>query len=327
MRAIWKGAISFGLVSVPVKVYSATSSHDLPLHQVHAADGGRIKYQRRCEVCGKVVAYEDIDRAYEEGGRRVVLSDEDFELLPAERDHEIEVVQFVPADQVEILRLDKAYFLEPEDKALKPYTLLRRALEDTERTAIVRFALRRKTRLAALRVRGDVMVLQTMLWDDEVRSPAFEVLGTSPKISQRERDMASQLVESMSDDFDPGAFTDEYQEQLRELIAQKLEKGDDAEVLVTDDSGDDAGDNVIDLMDALERSLSKKAGATEEAPAKKAPGKKATAKKAPAKKAPAKKAPAKKAAAAKKAPAKKAAAKKAPAKKAPTRKTAAKKSA
>ena len=288
MRAIWKGAISFGLVSVPVKVYSATSSHDLPLHQVHAEDGGRIKYQRRCEECGKVVPYEDIDRAYEEGGRRVVLSDEDFELLPAERDHEIEVVQFVPADQVEILRLDKAYFLEPEDKALKPYTLLRRALEDTDRTAIVRFALRRKTRLAALRVRGDVLVLQTMLWDDEVRSPAFEVLGSTPRISQRERDMASQLVESMSDDFDPGAFTDEYQEQLRELIAEKLEKGDDAEVLVTDDSGDDAGDNVIDLMDALERSLSKKSTTKKTAPAtktaakKKAPAKKTSAKKAPA---------------------------------------------
>jgi len=309
MRAIWKGAISFGLVSVPVKVYSATSSHDLPLHQVHAEDGGRIKYQRRCEECGKVVPYEDIDRAYEEGGRRVVLSDEDFELLPAERDHEIEVVEFVPADQVEILRLDKAYFLEPEDKALKPYTLLRRALEDTDRTAIVRFALRRKTRLAALRVRGDVLVLQTMLWDDEVRSPAFEVLGSTPKISQRERDMASQLVESMSDDFDPGAFTDEYQEQLRDLIAQKLEKGDDAEVLVTDDSGDDSGDNVIDLMDALERSLSKKTPArkpaTKKAAAKKAPAKKATAKKSAAKK----KTAAKKSATAKKAPAKKTAAK------------------
>ena len=296
MRAIWKGAISFGLVSVPVKVYSATSSHDLPLHQVHAEDGGRIKYQRRCEECGKVVPYEDIDRAYEEGGRRVVLSDEDFELLPAERDHEIEVVQFVPADQVEILRLDKAYFLEPEDKALKPYTLLRRALEDTDRTAIVRFALRRKTRLAALRVRGDVLVLQTMLWDDEVRSPAFEVLGSTPRISQRERDMASQLVESMSDDFDPGAFTDEYQEQLRELIAEKLEKGDDAEVLVTDDSGDDAGDNVIDLMDALERSLSKKSTTKKTAPATKTAAKKTPARKTSAKKTPAKKTTKKKAA-------------------------------
>ncbi len=296
MRAIWKGAISFGLVSVPVKVYSATSSHDLPLHQVHAEDGGRIKYQRRCEECGKVVPYEDIDRAYEEGGRRVVLSDEDFELLPAERDHEIEVVQFVPADQVEILRLDKAYFLEPEDKALKPYTLLRRALEDTDRTAIVRFALRRKTRLAALRVRGDVLVLQTMLWDDEVRSPAFEVLGSTPRISQRERDMASQLVESMSDNFDPGAFTDEYQEQLRELIAEKLEKGDDAEVLVTDDSGDDAGDNVIDLMDALERSLSKKSTTKKTAPATKTAAKKTPARKTSAKKTPAKKTTKKKAA-------------------------------
>jgi len=295
MRAIWKGAISFGLVSVPVKVYSATESHDLPLHQVHAEDGGRIKYQRRCEECGKVVPYEDIDRAYEEGGRRVVLSEEDFELLPAERDHEIEVVEFVPADQVEILRLDKAYFLEPEAKALKPYTLLRRALEDTDRTAIVRFALRRKTRLAALRVRGDVLVLQTMLWDDEVRSPAFEVLGTTPRISERERDMASQLVDSLSDDFDPSAFTDEYQEQLRELVAQKLEKGDDAEVILTEDA-DDSGGEVIDLMDALERSISKRSGAKKTA-AKKAPAKKTAAKKAPAKKAPAKKTAAKKTAA------------------------------
>ena len=225
MRSIWKGAISFGLVNVPVKVYSATESHDVSLHQVHNKDGGRIRYQRKCEVCNKVVAYEDIDKAYDDGEKTVVLTDEDFASLPAERSHEIEVVEFVPADQVDVLRLDKAYFLEPEERALKPYTLLRRALEDSDRTAIVQFALRQKTRLAALRVRDNVLVLQTMLWDDEVRKPSFDVLDSTPRISQKERDMAAQLVDSLSEDFDPSAFTDDYQEQLRTLIEAKIEQG------------------------------------------------------------------------------------------------------
>ena len=176
MRSIWKGAVSFGLVSVPVKVYSATENHDLSLHQVHAADGGRIRYQRRCEVCDHVVDYGDIDKAYDDGNRTVVLTEQDLKSLPAERNHEIEVVEFVPAEQVDLLRLDRSYYLEPDEKTLKQYTLLRRALEDSDRTAIVRFALRQKTRLAALRVRGDVLLLQTLLWDDEVREPGFDVL-------------------------------------------------------------------------------------------------------------------------------------------------------
>ncbi|MET0448220.1 MAG: Ku protein, partial [Aeromicrobium sp.] len=124
MRSIWKGAISFGLVSVPVKVYSATESHDVSLHQVHGKDGGRIRYQRRCEVCGEVVDYKDIDKAYDNGEQTVVLTDEDLSSLPAERNHEIEVVEFVPSDQVDLLRLDKSYYLEPDEKTLKQYTLL-----------------------------------------------------------------------------------------------------------------------------------------------------------------------------------------------------------
>lgn len=261
MRSIWKGAISFGLVNVPVKVYSATESHDVSLHQVHNKDGGRIRYQRKCEVCSKVVAYEDIDKAYDDGERTVVLTDEDFKSLPAEFNREIEVLEFVPDDQIDPIRFDRSYFLEPEAKALKPYTLLRKALEDSDRTAIVRFALRQKTRLAALRVRDNVLILQTMLWDDEVRDADFDVLGETVRISAKERDMAAQLVDSLAADFDSSAFTDDYQEQLRTLVEAKLEQGDSVDTDATfgkepDEGGDDA--EVVDLMEALRRSVDRK---------------------------------------------------------------------
>ena len=175
MRAIWKGAIAFGLVNVPVKVYSATEDHDISLHQVHNADGGRIRYQRRCEVCSKIVDYEDIDKAYEDDGRTVVLSREELKSIPAENSHEIDVVQFVPAEQLDPMMFEKSYYLEPDSKSPKAYVLLRRALEDTDRVAIVQFALRDKTRLGALRIRGDVLVLQALLWADEVREASFPV--------------------------------------------------------------------------------------------------------------------------------------------------------
>ncbi len=282
MRSIWKGAISFGLVSVPVKVYSATESHDVSLHQVHNKDGGRIRYQRKCEVCGEVVEYSDIDKAFDNGEQTVVLTEKDLASLPAERNHEIEVVEFVPAEQIDLLRLDRSYYLEPDEKTLKQYTLLRRALEDSDRTAVVRFALRQKTRLAALRVRGDVLLLQTLLWDDEVRKPAFDVLKTAPRITQKERDMAAQLVDSLAGDFDSSAFTDEYPEQLRTLVEAKLEQGDALDTGATfgqTEDGDEA--DVVDLMEALKRSIDQKKAATKKAsPAKKAaPKKKATRKK------------------------------------------------
>lgn len=258
MRAIWKGAISFGLVNVPVKLYSATSSHDLSLHQVHAEDGGRIRYERRCEVCKKVVAYKDIDKAYDDGTHTVVLTKDDIAALPAEKSREIEVVEFVPSDQIDPLRLDNSYYLEPEERAVKPYTLLRRTLEETDRVAIVQFALRQRTRLAALRVRDKAMVLQTLLWDDEVRAPEFDVLDTTTKISDKELKMAGQLVESLSADLDTSEFEDEYQVQLRALVEAKLEQGDtlDTEktfgVAVEDE---EEGGEVVDLMEALKRSV------------------------------------------------------------------------
>lgn len=261
MRSIWRGSISFGLVNVPIRVYSATQNHDVSLHQVHGEDGGRIRYQRKCEVCGKVVPYEDIAKAYDDGENTVILTDEDFAQLPAESAKEIEVVEFVPADQIDPIRLDKAYYLEPDKSSLKPYTLLRRALEDTDRAAVVRFALRQKTRLAVLRIRDKTLLLQTMLWDDEIRSAEFDVLDEVPRISKKEREMAAQLVDSLAGNFDPTEFTDDYQEQLRTLVEAKLEQGDTIDTAATfGETDEDEGGGkaeVVDLMEALRRSVDK----------------------------------------------------------------------
>ena len=262
MRAIWKGAIAFGLVNVPVKVYSATEDHDISLHQVHNADGGRIRYQRRCEVCSKIVDYEDIDRAYEDDGRTVVLSREELKSIPAENSHEIDVVQFVPAEQLDPMTFEKSYYLEPDSKSPKAYVLLRRALEDTDRVAIVQFALRDKTRLGALRIRDDVLMLQALLWADEVREASFPSLETPIRISAQEREMSAALVDSMAADFEPDQFTDDYQLQLRQLIEAKLEKGEslDTEETFGVPAAEAGSGEVIDLMEALKRSLEKKRG-------------------------------------------------------------------
>lgn len=262
MRAIWKGAIAFGLVNVPVKVYSATEDHDISLHQVHNADGGRIRYQRRCEVCSQVIDYSDIDKAYEDDGRTVILSKEELKSIPAENSHEIEVVQFVPSEQLEPMMFEKSYYLEPDSTSPKAYVLLRRALEDTDRVAIVQFALREKTRLGALRIKDDVLVLQSLLWPDEVREANFPALEASIRISAQEQDMSAALVESMAADFDPTHFTDDYQTQLRQLIDAKLEKGDslDTEETFGAESGGSGSGEVIDLMEALKRSLERKRG-------------------------------------------------------------------
>ncbi len=262
MRAIWKGSIAFGLVNVPVKLYSATEDHDIGLHQVHNKDGGRIRYQRKCEICSEVVAYEDIDKAYEEEGRTVVLTSAELKSLPEENSREIEGVEFIPAEQLDPIMYERSYFLEPDSKSPKAYMLLRQTLEDTDRIAIVQYALRQKTRLGALRVRGDVLLLQALLWGDEVREAKFPSLETDIKISDKELEMSSALVESMAHDFDPDEYTDDYQAQLKTLIEAKLEKGEalDTEATFGATEGESEGGDVIDLMEALKRSLDKKRG-------------------------------------------------------------------
>lgn len=255
MRAIWSGAISFGLVNVPVKLHSATEDHDVELHQVHYEDGGRIRYQRRCEVCGEVVPYANIERAYVEDDETVVLTREELASIPQERDREISVVEFVPSAQLDPMLFERSYYLEPAGKTTKAYVLLRRTLEQTDRIAVVQFALRQKTRLAALRVRDEVLLLQTLLWPDEVREPAFSALEQRVRISAKEMQLSAALVKSFSADFEPERFRDEYQEQLRKLIEAKRKAGDAIDTEEIFGEGDREGAEVIDLMEALKQSV------------------------------------------------------------------------
>ena len=330
MRSIWKGSVSFGLVSIPVKLYTATGGHDLRFHQVHQADGGRIRFKRTCEVCGEVVAYSDIAKGYEsDDGRSAILTDEDLDSLPVASGREIDVIEFVPADQVDPMLMDKTYYLEPDGKAVKPYALLREALGSTERMALVKVALRQRETLAVLRVRDQVIVLQTLLWPDEVREADFAVLDEDISLRPQEVTMAESLVESLAADFDPSQFEDEYKIAMEQLVEAKLDGTDATELLRpdTDETGDEA--DVVDLVAALRASVEKaKSGRTDSSQTKqsdeKPAAKKSAAAKATAKKSADKK-PAEKKPAEKKTTAKKAAKK--TSKKTAAKKTAARKSA
>ncbi|GAB2618587.1 Ku protein [Nocardioides ginkgobilobae] len=314
MRAIWKGSVSFGLVSVPVKLYAATESHDVSFRQVHVKDGGRIKYQRVCSLDGEEVPYSDIAKGYEtEDGEMVVLTDDDLADLPLTSSREIAVEKFVPTEQIDPMLFEKSYYLEPEKSGAKPYALLRQALQDADRMAVVTVALRQRTTVAVLRVReteaGDVIVLQTMMWPDEVRVPDFSVeVG---EVKDAEVKMAKMLVETLAGDFDPAEFEDDYAGAVEALVKAKIEGG---EVERTPTSTKTSGE-VVDLLAALQRSVDAAKKGRGESSEEPAATKKTAAKKSAAKKSASKKAPAKKTAA-KKAPAKKSASKKAAAKKA-----------
>jgi len=321
MRAIWKGAVSFGLVSVPVKLYAATESHDISFRQVHAKDGGRIKYQRVCSVDGEEVAYADIAKGYEtEDGQMVVLDDDDFAELPASSSREISVEKFVPSQQIDPMWLEKSYYLEPDKAAAKPYALLREALKEADRVAVATVSIRTRMTTAVLRVRDDVIVMQTMLWPDEVRKPDFAGLdATEHAAKPQELKMAKLLVETLAGDYDPNEFEDDYANAVEALVQAKLEGG---EVKAPAEPKKSTGE-VVDLLAALQRSVdaakSSRGEKVAEEPADEAaesaesaesdeeekPAKKASAKKA-TKKTAAKKSTAKKASSTKKAAGKKA---------------------
>jgi DNA end-binding protein Ku len=311
MRSIWKGSVSFGLVSIGVKLYSATEERDVSFHQVRRSDGARIRYKRVAESDGEEVAYADIAKGYQlPSGETVVLTDDDFADLPLPSARVVDVLQFVPVDQIDPIYFNKSYYLEPEKTAVKPYLLLRDALEESETAGLVKVAIRNREQLATLRVRDGVIVLETMIWPDEVREPDFGFLDEDVELRPQEQKMARSLLESMAGDCDPSEYTDNYREALESVISAKVEGREVVEVV---EEQPNAG-NVVDLMSALRASVDAAKKSRGEAPAKKtaeekAPAKKTAAKKAPAKKATAKKAPAKKATA-KQAPARKAAAKK-----------------
>ncbi|WP_433416105.1 Ku protein [Microtetraspora malaysiensis] len=251
MRSIWKGAISFGLVTIPVKLYSATEQKDVSFHQVHREDGGRIKYKRVCTLDGQEVSYSDIAKGYElPSGDMVVLTDEDFADLPLTTSRRIDVLQFSPSDQIDPIYFAKSYYLEPEAQGAKPYVLLRDALERSGQVAIVKVALRQRESLATLRVRDGIFVLETMLWPDEVREADFPFLDEDIDVRPQELKMAESLIETMVADFDPEGYTDAYREAVQAVIEAKVAG---KEVVAPEAPAEEKP--AVDLMAALRASV------------------------------------------------------------------------
>jgi len=252
MRSMWKGAVSFGLVMIPVKLYTATEQKDVAFRQVHREDGGRIRFRRFCSLDDQEIPYEDIAKGYElPGGEMIVLTEDDMADLPLPTTHNIEVVQFCPADQLDPILFNRSYYVEPETAGARAYCLLRDALEQSGKIAIAQVALRQRESLSILRARDGVLVLETLLWPDEIREPAFPFLDEDIETRPQELRMASSLIESMTVDFDPDEYHDSYREALLELVAAKSEG---REVIQPEVSEIDGG-GATSLADALRASL------------------------------------------------------------------------
>jgi DNA end-binding protein Ku len=224
MRSIWAGAISFGLVVIPVKLYAATEQRDITFRQVHRKDGARIQFRRFCTLEGVEVPYSDIAKGYElPTGDMVVLTDEDLADLPLVTAHRVEVLHFAPSEQVEPIYANKSYYLEPEGPGARAYVLFRDALEQSGKVAVAKVALRQRETLAALRVREGVITLETLLWPDEVRKPDFAFLDEDIEARPQELKMAASLIDTMTEDFDPDEYHDDYREALEAVIRAKIE--------------------------------------------------------------------------------------------------------
>jgi DNA end-binding protein Ku len=227
MRSIWAGAISFGLVVIPVKLYAATEQRDITFRQVHRKDGARIQFRRVCTLDGEEVPYSDVAKGYElPTGDMVVLTDEDLADLPLVTAHRIEVLHFAPSTQVEPIYAAKSYYLEPEPAGARAYVLFRDALEDSGKVAVAKVALRQREALAALRVREGVITLETLLWPDEVRKPDFAFLDEDIEVRSQELKMAASLIDTMTEDFDPDQYHDAYREALEAVVRAKVEGND-----------------------------------------------------------------------------------------------------
>jgi DNA end-binding protein Ku len=252
MRSMWKGAVSFGLVMIPVKLYAATETKDIAFRQVHREDGGRIRFRRFCSIEDVEVPYEDVAKGYElPDGEVVILTEQDMADLPLPTTRSIEVVQFTPAEQLDPILFNRSYYVEPETAGARAYCLLRDALEESGKVAIAQVALRQRESLAILRVREGVLVLETLLWPDEVRAPAFPFLDEDIDVRPQELRMAGSLIESMTVDFDPDEYHDNYREALQELVNAKVEG---REVVQPDVVPESTGDT-SSLADALRASL------------------------------------------------------------------------
>jgi DNA end-binding protein Ku len=250
MKTIWKGAISFGLVTIPVKLYGATEEKTLRFNQLHAADGGRVRYKRVCSICGEEVSYQDIVKGYEyEKDHYVMLTDEELEALPVPSARSIEIERFVESEQIDPIYFQRSYYLVPDGTGLKAYHLLREAIGDDGKVALARIALREKEHLATVRLRDNVLVLETMYWPDEIRAPRFDELDEEVELRPQEIKMARSLIDSLTDDFQPEEFHDEYRVALEDVIAKKVQGEEITFVEEAEPS------KVVDLMEALRASV------------------------------------------------------------------------
>ncbi|UNZ19455.1 Ku protein [Streptomyces sp. 891-h] len=321
MRSIWKGAISFGLVSIPIKVVSATENHSVSFHQVHTADGGRIRYRKVCELDEEEVPREEIGRGFEtEEGRTVLLTDDDLAALPLPTAKTVEILGFVPAEEIDPIQLDRSYYLAADGKrADKPYVLLREALRRSGKVAVAKLALRARESLGMLRVYEDTLALHTMLWPDEIRAVGGVAPEGQVEVRDAELDLADTLMETLGE-LDWSDLRDEYREALEELVRAKVEGAEPPgeELRRRTEAG---GGKLVDLMSVLERSVQEARSGRQEGEATVHE----LSDRQPAKKAPPKKAAASKKAASKQGASKKAAAKKTGSKAAAPKKAAAKK--
>ena len=278
MKALWKGAITFGLISIPVRLYSAVSEKGLKFHLLHEEDGGRIRYQRVCAKCGKEVTWDDIVKGYEYSKDHYVqFSEEELDSVDVESVRAIDVVAFVPLESIDPIYFNKTYYVAPEPSGLKAYKLLQEALEAEGQVGVAKVALRDKEHLATVRLKDDVFVLETMYWPDEIREPEFEELDKKIEVRDAEVKMARQLVQQLSDEFKPEEFQDEYRVALERLVEQKVEG---AEITIAEVPQEEPT-KVVDLMEALKASVEeakkRKGGTTTKKKSTSRPARKASA--------------------------------------------------
>ena len=276
-RAMWKGAISFGLVTIPVAVFPATEEKSLKFNQLHDEDNGRIRYKRVCDIDGEEVSYEHIVKGYEyEKDHYVVLTDEDLDKVPLESSRAIDIVQFVDLEEIDPVLYKKSYYLVPDETGAKAYALLRKALSEENRVGIAKVSFRDKEHLAALRFKDNVFVLETMYWPDEIRAAEFDTVNADAKVRAQEVEMAKSLIDNLTEPWNPEAYRDEYRDALFEIVEKKI-AGEEIEVVPEATPA-----KVVDLMEALKASV---AAAKKKTPAHKAAAKKSAAKETAAKKA------------------------------------------
>ncbi|MFI6617944.1 Ku protein [Streptomyces sp. NPDC050528] len=267
VRSIWNGAISFGLVSIPIKLVNATESHSISFRQIHTEDGGRIRYRKVCELEDREVAQAEIGKAYEDAdGTMIPITDEDLAQLPIPTAKTIEIVAFVPADRIDPLQMDAAYYLSANGvPAAKPYTLLREALKRSQKVAIAKYALRGRERLGMLRVVDDVIAMHGLLWPDEIRVPEGVAPDTNVTVRDKELDLADALMDTLGE-VDLADLHDDYREAVEEMITAKASGEQPATT-----PSPAPGAKVLDLMAALEKSVREAKESRGEDPATKKP--------------------------------------------------------